>query len=97
MDPELGCSPLPTTVWKSLLTCMACFSFSDHDRYCPFWKTVAILRNMVSFYHQARHVCEASSNSEKKVTLAVIKEQMGGLMYEVSSMKFEVRSLNASC
>eukprot|EP00045_Choanoeca_perplexa_P004847 m.41008 g.41008 ORF g.41008 m.41008 type:complete len:610 (-) comp12798_c0_seq1:68-1897(-) len=63
--------------------------FSDHDRYCPFWKTVAIMRNMVSFYHQARHVCEASSNSEKKITLAVIKEQMGALMYEVSSMKFE--------
>jgi V-type H+-transporting ATPase subunit A len=49
-----------------------------------------MLRNMVAFYHQARHVCEASSNSEKKVTLAVIKEQMGGLMYEISSMKFEV-------
>eukprot|EP00049_Salpingoeca_infusionum_P017293 m.352429 g.352429 ORF g.352429 m.352429 type:complete len:608 (-) comp16517_c0_seq1:1484-3307(-) len=62
--------------------------FSDHDRYCPFWKTVAILRNMISFYNQARHVCEATATSDKKVTLSVIKEQMGDIMYELSSMKF---------
>jgi V-type H+-transporting ATPase subunit A len=63
--------------------------FSAYDRYCPFWKTVAIMRNMVSFYHQARHVCEATATSDKKITLAVIKEQLGDIMYEISSMKFQ--------
>lgn len=63
--------------------------FSPYDRYCPFWKTVAIMRNMVSFYNQARHVVEATGNSEKKITLNVIKEQMNDILYEISSMKFE--------
>merc|ERR1711907_606398 len=63
--------------------------FSPYDRYCPFWKTVAILRNMVSFYQQARHACEATANSEKKITLSVIKEQLNDIMYEISSMKFQ--------
>lgn len=63
--------------------------FSPYDRYCPFWKTVAIMRNMVSFYNQARHVVEATGNSDKKITLNVIKEQMNDILYEISSMKFE--------
>ncbi|EGD73873.1 Atp6v1a-prov protein [Salpingoeca rosetta] len=63
--------------------------FSPYDRYCPFWKTVAMLRNMISFYNQAREVCEATANSDKKVTLAVIKEQMNDIIYEISSMKFQ--------
>jgi V-type H+-transporting ATPase subunit A len=63
--------------------------FSPYDRYCPFWKTVAILRNMISFYTQARHICESTANSDTKVTLAIIKEQMKDIMYEISSMKFE--------
>ena len=64
--------------------------FSPYDRYCPFWKTVAILRNMVSFYNQARHAVESTATSDKKVTLAVIKERMGDIMYQISSMKFQV-------
>ncbi|EDQ87552.1 uncharacterized protein MONBRDRAFT_37827 [Monosiga brevicollis MX1] len=63
--------------------------FSPYDRYCPFWKTVAILRNMVAFYNQARNAVETTSNSDKKITLSVIKEQMGDIMYEISSMKFQ--------
>lgn len=65
--------------------------FSPYDRFCPFWKTVAIMRNMISFYHQARHVIEASANSDKKITLSIIKERMGDIIYELASMKFEVR------
>ena len=44
-----------------------------------------------SFYDQAKHAVEATSHSENKVTLATIKEHLGDLMYELSSMKFQVR------
>jgi hypothetical protein len=37
----------------------------------------------------ARKAVETSA-SENKVTLALIKEKMGNLMYELSSMKFQV-------
>lgn len=70
-----------------------CCLFLSHPshRYCPMYKTVALLRNMISFYHQARHVVESTASSDKKITLAVIKERMGDIMYELSSMKFQVR------
>jgi len=60
--------------------------YSSYDRYCPFYKTVAILRHMVSFYEQALHVVEASSGT---ITWAKIRENMGDIMYKLTSMKFE--------
>ena len=39
----------------------------------------------------ARHAVEVTAQSENKVTLSVIKEQMGPLIYDITSMKFEVR------
>ena len=46
---------------------------------------------MHSFYDMARHAVEVTAQSENKVTLSVIKEQMGPLIYDITSMKFEVR------
>lgn len=60
--------------------------YSSYDRYCPFYKTVGMLRNMMSFHNQATHAVEVSSN---QITWAKIKESMGDLMYKLSSMKFE--------
>jgi V-type H+-transporting ATPase subunit A len=60
--------------------------YSNYDRYCPFYKTVGILRNMVGFYEQATHTVEASSGS---VTWAKIRDNMGEILYKLSSMKFE--------
>merc|ERR1719213_1107729 len=62
---------------------------TPYDRFCPFYKTVGMLENICSFYDQAKHAVESTAQSEtNKITLAIIKEQMGGLMYELSSMKF---------
>ena len=61
--------------------------YSDYDRYCPFYKTIAMLRHMTSFYDQALHVIEASSGT---ITWAKIRDNMGDIMYKLTSMKFEV-------
>ena len=63
--------------------------YTPYDRYCPFYKTVGMLSNMLSFYDQARHAVEVSAQSENKITLSLIKAQLGPIMYELSSMKFE--------
>jgi len=64
--------------------------FTNYDRFCPFYKTVGMLRNFMAFYDQARHAVESTAQSENKITLAIIKEHLGqGLMYELSSMKFQ--------
>jgi len=61
--------------------------FTVYDRYCPFYKTVAMLRNIIHFYNEAQKAVERSV--EKKVTWALIKEQMGDIIYKITSMKFE--------
>merc|ERR1711934_585508 len=32
--------------------------FTEYDRFCPFYKTVWILRNIITFFHQATRVVE---------------------------------------
>lgn len=63
-------------------------SFTSYDRYCPFYKSVLMLRNIVHFYTLANTVIEATATAESKVSFGLIKEHMGDLLYKVSSMKF---------
>lgn len=64
--------------------------YSPYDRYCPFYKTVGMLANIVAFYDMARHSVETTAQSDNKITWAVIKENMGQIIYQLSSMKFKV-------
>ena len=59
-------------------------------RYCPFYKTVGMLRNIIAFYDLARHSVETTAQSEHKITWNVIRESMGNIMYQLASMKFKV-------
>ncbi|XP_063959867.1 V-type proton ATPase catalytic subunit A [Lytechinus pictus] len=63
--------------------------YSPYDRYCPFYKTVGMLSNIVAFYDMARHAVESTAQSENKITYAIIRENMGDIMYKLSSMKFK--------
>ncbi|KAI9293577.1 V-type proton ATPase catalytic subunit A [Neoconidiobolus thromboides FSU 785] len=60
--------------------------YSSYDKYCPFYKTVWLLRNMISFYREATHAVEVTNN---QITWAKIRDSMGDLLYKLSSMKFE--------
>lgn len=60
--------------------------YSNYDRYCPFFKTTWMLRNMIGFYDHATHAVESSNN---QITWAKIRESMGDIIYKLSSMKFE--------
>ncbi|CEP15485.1 hypothetical protein [Parasitella parasitica] len=60
--------------------------YSDYDRYCPFFKTTWMLRNMIGFYDKATHAVESSNN---QITWAKIRESMGDILYKLASMKFE--------
>jgi len=61
-------------------------SFTEYDRFCPFYKSVLMLRNMIHFYELANKAVEGSG--EQHLTLAQIKEQMGETIYKISGMKF---------
>ncbi|EMP27990.1 V-type proton ATPase catalytic subunit A [Chelonia mydas] len=63
--------------------------YSSYDRFCPFYKTVGMLQNMIAFYDMARHTVESTAQSENKITWAIIRESLGDIMYKLSSMKFK--------
>lgn len=65
-------------------------SYSSYDRFCPFYKTVGMLRNIINFYDMARHSVESTAQSENKITWNSIREAMGNILYQLSSMKFKV-------
>jgi len=62
--------------------------FSKYDKFCPFYKTVWMMRNLIVFHNLAQKSVE-SGNDDKKVTWARIKTQMGDLIYKISCMKFQ--------
>ncbi|KAI9023298.1 V-type proton ATPase catalytic subunit A [Hyaloraphidium curvatum] len=60
--------------------------YSTYDRYCPFYKSSGMMKNIVAFYDAATHAVEATSN---QITWNRIRESMSDIMYKLSSMKFE--------
>jgi len=64
-------------------------SFTSYDKFCPFYKSAWMLRNMVHFFNLATASVEKTTHVEgPKITLAVIKQRMGKLIYELSAQKF---------
>lgn len=61
-----------------------------YPRFCPFYKTVGMLSNMIAFYDMARRAVETTAQSDNKITWSIIREHMGEILYKLSSMKFKV-------
>ncbi|XP_008706459.1 V-type proton ATPase catalytic subunit A [Ursus maritimus] len=63
--------------------------YTPYDRFCPFYKTVGMLSNMIAFYDMARRAVETTAQSDSKITWSIIREHMGEILYKLSSMKFK--------
>lgn len=64
-------------------------SYTPYDRFCPFYKTSGMLKNMIGFYDMAKTAVD-NAKGDSKVTYVMIKEAMNDVMYQLSSMKFKV-------
>lgn len=62
--------------------------YTPYDKFCPFYKTVGMLKNMMTFYDLAYNVVTSTAQSENRITWSVIREAMDSIMYQLSSMKF---------
>ncbi len=62
--------------------------FTEYDAFCPFYKTVWILRNMILFYNLSQKAVEKTSD-DTKITWNTIRQSMGDIIYKISSMKFQ--------
>jgi V-type H+-transporting ATPase subunit A len=61
--------------------------FSDWDKYCPFFKTVWMLRIFVFFYEEA---IKAIKQSNGKLTWGKIKSKLDKQVYALTQLKFQL-------
>ena len=64
--------------------------YTTYDRYCPFYKTVGMLQNIVAFFNLAQQAVEHTSQSDNKITWAIIKDNVGDIIHRLTRMKFMV-------
>eukprot|EP00897_Mesotaenium_endlicherianum_P002492 jgi/Mesen1/2270/ME000154S01442 len=65
-------------------------AFTPYDKFCPFYKSVWMLRNCMLFHELATQAVERAAGSEgQKITYNIIKQRMGDIIYKVVSQKFE--------
>jgi V-type H+-transporting ATPase subunit A len=63
--------------------------FSSYDKTCPFYKTIWMMRNIVTFYNAAQKAVQSTKDT-KKIGWSTIKSELGDLIYKISCMKFQV-------
>ena len=68
-------------------------SYTPYDRYCPFYKTVGMLQNIVAFYNLAQRSVENTAQSDNKITWAIIREQCSDIIHQLTRMKFMVSNI----
>jgi V-type H+-transporting ATPase subunit A len=61
--------------------------FSTYDRFCPFYKTIWMMRNFVGYYNNAQEVLEKSK--DQKVSWNQLREFTIEEKERLSQMKFE--------
>lgn len=64
---------------------------SEYDRFCPFYKTSAMLRNFVAYHDSAVKAVggEKGGSGDGDLTFARVKDKTSDLIFKLSQMKFE--------
>ena len=63
-------------------------AFSEHDKTCPLWKTIGMLKCICTFSEQCKLILEDSSG-EKKMTMGTIEETFKAtIINDLKRMKF---------
>ncbi len=61
----------------------------------PLGRCIKNVHFRIAFYDFARHAVESTAQSENKITWAIIRDHLGDIMYQLSSMKFKVGFLDS--
>ena len=56
-------------------------SFSKTDYNCPMHKTLGMMKAIVKFFENCLRVIDATSRSEKKISMGFIDSQLSELVY----------------
>jgi V-type H+-transporting ATPase subunit A len=63
-------------------------SFSEHDYFCPLYKTLGMMKCISRFFDTAKKVI-LESPADHKISWNIISNLMKGQMYKLTQMKFE--------
>uniref|UniRef100_A0A166EQ15 V-type proton ATPase catalytic subunit A n=1 Tax=Daucus carota subsp. sativus TaxID=79200 RepID=A0A166EQ15_DAUCS len=65
-------------------------AFTPYDKFCPFYKSVWMMRNIIHFYNLANQAVERGAGMDgQKISYTLIKHRLGDLFYRLVSQKFE--------
>jgi V-type H+-transporting ATPase subunit A len=65
-------------------------AFSTYDKFCPFYKSVWMMRNIIHFNTLANQAVERAAGPEgQRITYNIIKQRLNDVIYKLVSMKFE--------
>lgn len=65
-------------------------AFTPYDKFCPFYKSVWMMRNIIHFYSLANQAVERGAGMDgQKISYSLIKHRLGDLFYRLVSQKFE--------
>jgi V-type H+-transporting ATPase subunit A len=62
--------------------------YAKYDRYCPFYKTIWMMKNFCCYYDQAMQILE-SAPPDQKLTWNQIQAQTKSVFLSLSNMKFQ--------
>merc|ERR1711907_230717 len=62
-------------------------AYTPYDKFCPFEKSVGMLKCIVKYYEQALRAIESSSD-ENKLTWNMVRDQTDALFMKLPEMKF---------
>eukprot|EP00850_Spirogloea_muscicola_P018833 SM000177S03166 [mRNA] locus=s177:40740:46647:+ [translate_table: standard] len=65
-------------------------AFTPYDKYCPFYKSVWMMRNIIHFNNLCNQAVErAAGPDSQKISLNIIRQRLGDIIYRLVSQKFE--------
>ncbi|KAK6160911.1 hypothetical protein DH2020_004292 [Rehmannia glutinosa] len=65
-------------------------AFTPNDKFCPFYKFVWMMRNIIHFYNSANQAVERGAGMDgQKITYTLIKHRLGDVFYRLVYQKFE--------
>lgn len=65
-------------------------AFTPYDKFCPFYKSVWMMRNIIHFNALANQAVERGAGADgQKITYNIIKQRLNDLIYRLVSQKFE--------
>lgn len=63
-------------------------NYSAYDRYCPFYKTFGMLKNIITLYDLAKKTIQITKKNNKEVIWEIVRNIMSEMSYRLSIMKF---------